>query len=861
MQLSRLRVKNIRSYESAEVEFERGTTLIAGDVGSGKTSLLYAIEMALFGVAEVNAAYLVRHGAGHAEVAVAFNGPGKRYEISRRFRRLRRKGQETFEAERIRFTVDGAETSYSATELRQQVIDLLGFPDNPSPQAHSDLWRWAVYVPQERMRDILGARPQERLETVRKALGVERYRTAADNAEELARDLRKSAAGRRGEAERLRHFDDEFAEGSRLAERLRVDRLETDRSLRERRATVRSLEAARDEVEAKARKAEADERELEGLERDREADQKALEAHLRSRAERDGEAARLRQEANAAEADANALEPRRALLATAEEEIRRLREEADRRAVRLRTLAEARAILVSTERQLTDLRAALDAARVEEADARRAHESARTEGPVREPPAPTPDGLAILDERLAAARQAEAAALRAATQTESSVGELDELLRGGVCPRCQQPVRPADFEGHRAEAVTALTTARNTLTRAREERSLIEETRKARERYERALDRWKEAERLRESARSALERASRSVASARRSVEEAEASASEARRRVADLEPEEGQEASSRVALARAEELRSRRAAEVESSRLAGERRQGVEHALANLAAEVGRIDHEVAEVRKRLQIRTERAALLKSARGDGASLREASVEASRRLAAANDELAADQSALASLDAQLDDADRRVRAAEVGRRERAELVAEAKDVEDKANWVGTAFRAAVLGMEQKLLTHAQSLFEREFARYFASLVDDPGLVARTDPAFTPLVMIEGEWTPAEALSGGERTSLALAFRLALAHVVRTMGSLHLDTILLDEPTDGFSPEQVIRMGELLEELALPQVIIVSHEGQLAAIADRVVRVQKVDGRSTVDAARAPVPDGSAGTPGPAPVGL
>jgi DNA repair protein SbcC/Rad50 len=861
VQLSRLRVKNIRSYEAAEVAFERGTTLIAGDVGSGKTSLLYAIEMALFGVAEVNAAYLVRHGAGHAEVAVAFDGPGKRYEISRRFRRLRRKGQETFEAERIRFTVDGAETSYSATELRQQVIDLLGFPDNPSPQAHSDLWRWAVYVPQERMRDILGARPQDRLETVRKALGVERYRTAADNAEELARDLRRSAAARRSEADRLRHFDDEFAEGSRLSERLRTDRVEIDRSLRERRTAVRALEAERDEVEAKARKAEADERELSGIERDLEADRKALDAHLRSRAERDAEATRLRHEAKAAEADANELERRRAALATADEELRRLREDAERRAGRLRSLAEARAFLTSTERHLTDLRAVLDVARAEETDAQRTLENARAEGPAHEPPAPTPDGLSVLDEHLTAARKAEAVALRVVTQAESSLSELEELLRGGVCPRCQQTVRPADFEGHRSEAVAALATARERETLAREERSLVEESRKARERYERALDRWKEAVRLRNAAQSALERASRAVASAARSVEEAEASASEARQRVADLEPEEVREATSRVALARAEELRARRAIEVESSRLAAERRQGIEHALASLAAEVGRIDRDVAEVRSHLEDRTKRAALLKAARGEGASLREASAEASRRLAAANDELAADQSALAGLDAQLDEADRRVRAAETGRRERAELVAEAKDIEDKANWVGTAFRATVLGMEQKLLTHAQSLFEREFARYFASLVDDPGLVARTDPAFTPLVMIEGEWTPAEALSGGERTSLALAFRLALAHVVRSMGSLHLDTILLDEPTDGFSPEQVIRMGELLEDLALPQVIIVSHEGQLAAIADRVIRVQKVDGRSTVDAARDPTPAGTAGTPSPPPTGV
>ena len=187
--------------------------------------------------------------------------------------------------------------------------------------------------------------------------------------------------------------------------------------------------------------------------------------------------------------------------------------------------------------------------------------------------------------------------------------------------------------------------------------------------------------------------------------------------------------------------------------------------------------------------------------------------------------------------------------AERGRSERARRVAEATDLDAKAAWVTGPFRLAVLTMEQKLLMHAQVAFERNFSRYFATLIDDPALVARTDVAFTPAVAIEGEWTPAEALSGGERTSLALAFRLALAQVVRSLGSLRLDTILLDEPTDGFSPEQVVRMGELLDALALPQVIIVSHEDALAGIADRVVRVVKVDGRSKLLT-------GSSATPAP-----
>lgn len=68
VRLARLRLKNLRSYEAADLSFPAGTTLLVGDVGSGKTSILYAIEMALFGFAEVDPTFLVRHRAPEAEV-------------------------------------------------------------------------------------------------------------------------------------------------------------------------------------------------------------------------------------------------------------------------------------------------------------------------------------------------------------------------------------------------------------------------------------------------------------------------------------------------------------------------------------------------------------------------------------------------------------------------------------------------------------------------------------------------------------------------------------------------------------------------------------------------------------------------
>ena len=50
MQLKKLKIRNIRSYKEGEIDFPEGSTLLMGDIGSGKTSILLAIEFALFGL-------------------------------------------------------------------------------------------------------------------------------------------------------------------------------------------------------------------------------------------------------------------------------------------------------------------------------------------------------------------------------------------------------------------------------------------------------------------------------------------------------------------------------------------------------------------------------------------------------------------------------------------------------------------------------------------------------------------------------------------------------------------------------------------------------------------------------------------
>ena len=56
---------------------------------------------------------------------------------------------------------------------------------------------------------------------------------------------------------------------------------------------------------------------------------------------------------------------------------------------------------------------------------------------------------------------------------------------------------------------------------------------------------------------------------------------------------------------------------------------------------------------------------------------------------------------------------------------------------------------------------------------------------------------------------------------------------------MDEPTDGFSKEQLAKEREILDELECPQIILVSHERELESFADQIFRVTKTNGISHI----------------------
>lgn len=158
-----------------------------------------------------------------------------------------------------------------------------------------------------------------------------------------------------------------------------------------------------------------------------------------------------------------------------------------------------------------------------------------------------------------------------------------------------------------------------------------------------------------------------------------------------------------------------------------------------------------------------------------------------------------------------------------------------------SNWIDELFVNLMSTMEKHVMVNIHSQFNELFKNWFDILLEDESINVRVDEEFTPIIEQDGYETYVENLSGGEKTSVALSYRLALNKVINDIVAdiKTKDIIMLDEPTDGFSAEQLDKVRDVLNQLNMKQVIIVSHESKIESFVDNVIRVNKQENVSGI----------------------
>ena len=128
MILKSVKLENIRSYISQQIDFPTGSVMLAGDIGSGKSTVLLAIEFALFGIKrkELSGAALLRHGKKTGSVELKFDLEGKEVII----KRILKREKDDVKQEAGFIITDGLKKDATHIEIKTEVLQLLGYPSD-----------------------------------------------------------------------------------------------------------------------------------------------------------------------------------------------------------------------------------------------------------------------------------------------------------------------------------------------------------------------------------------------------------------------------------------------------------------------------------------------------------------------------------------------------------------------------------------------------------------------------------------------------------------------------------------------------------------------------------------------------------
>lgn len=180
MRIEIVQLENVRSHVKSTVPFARGFNCLVGGVGCGKSSILYAIDFALFGDPIGRSfEYILREGSDSGKVTVQFVQNGKSYKISRGLKRHGKGIGQDFEELKL-FEEEVLIASLKGDAVAEQFKAITGLD--------KELFREIVWVKQEHLKELLDAAPRERQKRLDELFGLSDYEAAWSNLAEYQRE-------------------------------------------------------------------------------------------------------------------------------------------------------------------------------------------------------------------------------------------------------------------------------------------------------------------------------------------------------------------------------------------------------------------------------------------------------------------------------------------------------------------------------------------------------------------------------------------------------------------------------------------------------------------------------------------------
>ncbi len=794
MLLQELKLNNIRSYLEEQISFSEGSTLLSGDIGSGKTTILLAIEFALFGASrpDLPAEALLRKGAMQGSVELKFQMEGTEITI----RRGLKKEKEGIKQTPGHIIINDRKKELMPVELKAEILNLLGYPDEFITKNKNYLFRYTVYTPQEEMKSILQEDPEVRLDALRKIFNVDKYKVIRENVQLYLKVLRETMRILDAKTEPLEKNKQHLRQMQEEQVLLRQSLELLEPKLRELNQKITLEKENINKTEAEQRKyVELQHRYKTLLTLAEEKKKQVFQLDLQEqRIQREIKELTLPTEKN---------------IAVLEMEKKELRQQLDS-LVHEKTSLENKVVFLQQKIQEGSLEIERIVILVKDLPVK----ETQVEQLSKE--------MGMKQELLQKKVQLEdlfSKTVEIITKNNTLLSHAKELKQKitsfNTCPTCLQDVSQEYKQTLSEREERNIQTAESLLFEFQKQKAIMMDER---DKVQTQLDVLASKENQRTKLAVEVQQLQQQqvlLAQKQELLQKLIEEKNSTAQREQELQQDKKQD-NIKQNLKQVEEMITL----LLKKQYLDQQCLQVKNQASESKEALTRVEQEVSALQVQLREKSDLSPRIEESKRVLTEL----LQQERSFLVQQAELRAQQQALRKQEEQVQEA------ISILKEQQKEL-AQRKEIH---HWLEEYFLNVTYTIEKQVMSNIHSLFNQLFQEWFTILINDENVYSRIDDSFYPVIELNGYEVPFLNLSGGEKTSAALAYRLALNRVINDI--IHQiktkELLILDEPTDGFSSEQLDKVREVLDRLHLPQTIIVSHEPKIETFVENIIRVRK-----------------------------
>jgi exonuclease SbcC len=701
----------------------------------------------------------------------------------------------------------------SPSEIKERILDILNFKEPPNPRAQSVIYRYAVYTPQEEMKFILAQKPDTRLETLRKAFGIEDYKTAADNAKLISNGIKDKINYLSGQVSDLEQKKASLIELNRkLTDNNRVLALSTEKraELESALSKYREKLVNLKEIEFRLRQVENEIPHLEKQIKDRDDLITRYQDEIQETEIENQEKFRLEMDELEKIEKPTSISPEEL-----KEKIKLIKEAVQNRKelfTTLKLLKENKAVIKEKLEDWKD-KTRDDFIKENQELTQKLRESRDLLSQHQKEVNLILKKIYKLEGQL--------------DDINNKLENLDEL--GEICPICGSPLDDAhkkDLKEERERESRKLNSEIKVLNEVKkkgeeqieDDNTLIEQIRNELSNYKSIIDKFDELD----GVNSRINRVEGNISNIddmlSLNIQEDNdfGNFDQYIQHLEDLQEKLNKYFEAQKSL---ESIRYQYNKNIEKI----ERKKSE---IETLTDKIKQLDVNLTKSKEIIKQLPEIDRKLVEVQ----SLHDSTDEEYRGV---NDKVVETQTLVKRLTEDVHQLDKEIK-------EKETLHNRLEVLKNYHSWLTDYLIPTLSVIEKHVMQNIHLDFDENFKNWFNLLIDDPSKTGKIDEEFTPIIEQDGFQQEINYLSGGEKTSVALAYRLALNNIVQKVSTgMKSNLLIMDEPTDGFSKEQLFKIRDILNELNYPQIIIVSHERELESFADNIFQIEKIDGVSEV----------------------